>query len=39
MLLGQEVTYDTDEMPVLVSATTYRGDAYRFEADLYRPSR
>lgn len=37
VLMGQEVTYDTDEVPVLVSDTTYRGDAYRFQADLYRP--
>ena len=38
VLMGQEVTYNTDDMPVLVSATTYRGDAYRFQADLYRPA-
>lgn len=37
VLVGREVTYDTDEIPVLTSRTVYRGDAYRFQADLYRP--
>lgn len=37
VLVGHEVTYDTAGVPVLTSTTTYRGDAYRFEADLYRP--
>ncbi|MGH3489461.1 MAG: GntR family transcriptional regulator [Actinopolymorphaceae bacterium] len=37
VLVGQEVTYDSAEVPVLTSRTTYRGDAYRFQADLYRP--
>ncbi|MGW1341093.1 GntR family transcriptional regulator [Kribbella sp. NPDC002412] len=37
VLVGQEVTYDTAGLPVLISRTTYRGDAYRFQADLYRP--
>lgn len=37
VLVGHEVTYDTDQVPVLLSTTVYRGDAYRFEADLYRP--
>jgi GntR family transcriptional regulator len=35
--VGHEVTYDADQVPVLLSTTVYRGDAYRFEADLYRP--
>jgi GntR family transcriptional regulator len=37
VLVGDEVTYDTEQAPVLLSTTVYRGDAYRFEADLYRP--
>ncbi len=37
VLVGYEVTYDSAEVPVLISTTTYRGDAYRFQADLYRP--
>jgi GntR family transcriptional regulator len=37
VLVGHEVTYDTEQVPVLLSTTVYRGDAYRFEADLYRP--
>ena len=37
VLVGDEVTYDSAEVPVLISTTTYRGDAYRFQADLYRP--
>lgn len=37
VLVGQETTYDTDGVPILLSKTIYRGDAYRFEADLYRP--
>lgn len=37
VLVGQEVTYDRAEVPVLTSRTVYRGDAYRFQADLYRP--
>lgn len=37
VLVGEEVTYDTEQVPVLLSTTVYRGDAYRFEADLYRP--
>jgi GntR family transcriptional regulator len=37
VLVGHEVAYDTAERPVLIGTTVYRGDAYRFEADLYRP--
>lgn len=37
VLVGHEVTYDGEQVPVLLSTTTYRGDAYRFQADLYRP--
>lgn len=37
VLVGREVTYDLAQTPVLTSATVYRGDAYRFQADLFRP--
>lgn len=37
VLVGEETTYDLDGVPVLLSRTIYRGDAYRFEADLFRP--
>ncbi|GAA2158965.1 GntR family transcriptional regulator [Pedococcus bigeumensis] len=36
VLIGDEVGYAADGTPVLVGRNTYRGDAYRFEADLYR---
>lgn len=36
VLVGAEVTYDSTGSPVLSSRVTYRGDAYRFQADLYR---
>jgi GntR family transcriptional regulator len=39
VLVGDETTYDPDGVPVLVSRTIYRGDAYRFEADLFRTLR
>jgi GntR family transcriptional regulator len=39
ILVGHEITYDADGVPVLLSTTRYRGDAYRFQADLYRPLR
>ena len=35
-LIGDEVGYAADGTPLLVGRNTYRGDAYRFEADLYR---
>ena len=37
VLVGREVAYVADGSPVLVGVNHYRGDAYRFEADLYRP--
>jgi GntR family transcriptional regulator len=37
VLVGQETTYDEHGTPILLGAAIYRGDAYRFEADLYRP--
>jgi GntR family transcriptional regulator len=36
VLIGDEIGYTSDGAPVLVGRNTYRGDAYRFEADLYR---
>lgn len=36
MLHGVAVQYDRDDVPVSMGAATYRGDAYRFEADLFR---
>ncbi len=36
VLIGREVAYTVDGRPVLLGLNTYRGDAYRFEADLYR---
>ncbi len=37
VLVGHEVGYDDTGRPVLVGLTRYRGDAYRFQADLFRP--
>jgi GntR family transcriptional regulator len=36
VLVGEEVAYELDGRPVLTGYNTYRGDAYRFEADLFR---
>ncbi|MCU1556111.1 MAG: hypothetical protein JWN09_106 [Microbacteriaceae bacterium] len=36
VLIGREVAYTSDGRPLLLGMNTYRGDAYRFEADLYR---
>ena len=37
VLVGEEVGYSDTGRPVLVGATRYRGDAYKFQADLFRP--
>jgi DNA-binding GntR family transcriptional regulator len=37
ILVGREIGYTADGAPLLVGVNHYRGDAYRFEADLYRP--
>jgi len=37
VLVGEEVTYADDGTPVLAGRMTYRSDAYRFQADLFRP--
>lgn len=36
VLVGEELTYGTDGAPVLAATLSYRADAYRFEADLFR---
>jgi GntR family transcriptional regulator len=36
VLLAEEIAYTADGAPVLIGVNRYRGDAYRFEADLYR---
>ena len=38
ILIGDEVTYDVYGAVVLAGTMSYRADAYRFEADLYRPA-
>jgi len=37
ILVGEEITYTADGTPILAGTMSYRADAYRFEADLYRP--
>jgi GntR family transcriptional regulator len=37
VLAGQEITYASDGSPISTGTTIYRGDAYRFQADLYSP--
>ncbi|MEA4943047.1 MAG: GntR family transcriptional regulator [Propionicimonas sp.] len=36
VLVGSETAYTAEGRPVLVGVNRYRGDAYRFRADLYR---
>ncbi|MFF2053510.1 GntR family transcriptional regulator [Leifsonia sp. NPDC058194] len=36
VLVGREIAYVRGGAPVLLGLNTYRGDAYRFHADLYR---
>jgi GntR family transcriptional regulator len=36
VLVGYETAYAADGRPVLLGVNRYRGDAYRFRADLYR---
>ncbi|QNA92364.1 GntR family transcriptional regulator [Microbacterium sp. Se63.02b] len=36
ILVGEEIAYTSDGTPVLLGVNRYRGDAYRFEADLFR---
>ena len=37
VLVGQEVGYAASGQPLLLGHSRYRGDAYRFQADLFRP--
>jgi GntR family transcriptional regulator len=37
VLVGHEVTFDQQDRPVSTGRVTYRGDAYRFTASLFRP--
>lgn len=37
VLIGEETTYAVDGTPVLCGVMSYRADAYRFHADLFRP--
>ncbi|MGW3954232.1 GntR family transcriptional regulator [Streptomyces sp. NPDC004752] len=37
VLIGEELTYAVDGSPVLAGKMVYRSDAYRFQADLFRP--
>ena len=36
ILIGEELTYLTDGSPILAGIMSYRADAYRFQADLFR---
>jgi GntR family transcriptional regulator len=36
VLIGEELTYLTDGSPILAGTMSYRSDAYRFQADLFR---
>jgi GntR family transcriptional regulator len=36
ILIGEELTYLTDGSPILAGTMSYRADAYRFQADLFR---
>jgi GntR family transcriptional regulator len=36
VLVGQQTTFDQHERPLISGQTTYRGDAYRFKASLFR---
>lgn len=36
VLVGEDSSFDEDDRPILLARVTYRGDAYRFEATLYR---
>jgi len=37
VLIGDELSYDAAGSAVLLGQSVYRGDAYRFQADLFRP--
>ncbi|MBN9104530.1 MAG: GntR family transcriptional regulator [Propionibacteriaceae bacterium] len=37
VLIESDVAYSSDDTPVILGMLWHRGDAYRFEADLFRP--
>jgi len=37
VLVGRSLSFDQSGQPVMTGVTTYRGDAYRFDADLFAP--
>ncbi len=37
VLVGSEISYTRDDTPINLGCAMHRGDAYRFEADLFRP--
>lgn len=37
VLVGEETGYDETGHPLLIGISRYRGDSYRFQADLFRP--
>ncbi|HEU5484061.1 MAG TPA: GntR family transcriptional regulator [Microlunatus sp.] len=36
VLVARDVTYTVDRTPIIITVNRYRGDAYRFTADLFR---
>lgn len=38
VMRGDDVTFDSNDLPVLCGQVIYRGDAYEFRATLFRPS-
>ncbi len=39
VLVAQDITYTIDRQPIMATVNYYRGDAYRFTADLFRTQR
>ena len=39
VLLAREVAFTTERSPIIIATNRYRGDAYRFTADLFRSPR
>ena len=36
VLVARDVTYTVERTPITITVNCYRGDAYRFTADLFR---
>ena len=36
VLVARDVTFTVDRIPIIITVNRYRGDAYRFTADLFR---